>query len=138
MSALTLPQAIETVLSLIQAAYGNKARQNAGGAFAWAMILEGSDPDDLVTAAMDWCKSGKEWPPSASELRRKLPGNCRCGELSCTPCRRRRVEAITRGPTKRLYGSGGAYPSPPDWASRDPKDPYRDGDTPLLDQGDGE
>ena len=111
-------EAITTIFKLFEGNYGPKFKPNENSIVAWTLVLEDCDPNEILATAVAWVRSGKEWPANPSDIRRSLPSNCRCDE--CGPCLKRRARAIMNGPTKRIYGSGGAFLPPPNWSSATP------------------
>lgn len=111
-------EAITTIFKLFEGNYGPKFKPNENSIVAWTLVLEDCDPNEILATSVAWVRSGKEWPANPSDIRRSLPSNCRCDE--CGPCLKRRARAIMTGPTKRIYGSGGAFLPPPNWSSATP------------------
>lgn len=110
--------AITTIFRLFEGNYSTKFKPNENSLVAWTLVLEDCDPEELLGTAVAWCRSGKEWPATPSDLRRSLPSNCRCDQ--CGPCLKRRAAMVMNGPTKRIYGSGGAFFPKPNWSSAIP------------------
>ena len=107
----SIGEAIGTIFQLFEGVYAQKWAPNKHSSTAWALVLEGSDPDEVVQTSVAWCREGHEWPPTQAELMKALPSKSRGGES--IRCKKRIAKQIMRGPTKRIYGSGGMYLPPP-------------------------
>ena len=87
---MNIEEAIKQSFVLFSGNYGSRWSPTNNTVAAWVLILGDDNPMDVLKASLEWCRSGAEWPPSAGELHRKIPANCRCGD--CIRCNSRALE----------------------------------------------
>lgn len=84
---MSIEEAVKQAFVLFKGNYGERWKPTHETVAAWMLILGDQQPDDVLSAALRWCREGKEWPPSSGELRSFIPANCRCGD--CIRCNSR-------------------------------------------------
>lgn len=95
---MNIEEAIKQSFMLFSGNYGKLWDPTNNTVAAWLLIVGDDNPMDVLKASLEWCRSDSKYPPTAGQIHRKIPANCRCGD--CIRCNSRalarRIEISNR------------------------------------------